>query len=131
MQVAEVLPKPIQLKWSKILVKDGVTTWKVEGSEYLEKLLNVIQKAYFITEVQARIPGNEPVSKPKVVVNQAARDGSESPTRPSSPQAPAASAANKKPQGQQHSPQGKGGSAGTKHGLPAVSRGPKCPDGPA
>ena len=126
MQVAEVLPKSIQLKWSKILVKDGVTTWKVEGSEYLEKLLNVIQKAYFIAEVQARIPGNEPVSKPKVVVNQAARDGSESPTRPSSPQAPAASAANKKPQGQQHSPQGKGGSAGTKHGkAPGSLQGPK------
>ena len=48
MQVAEVLPKPIQLKWSKMLVKEGVTAWKVEGCEYLENLLNLIQKAYFI-----------------------------------------------------------------------------------
>ena len=53
MQVAEVLPKPIQLKWSKMLVKEGVTTWKVEGPESLEKLLNVIQKANFTAEVQA------------------------------------------------------------------------------
>ena len=126
MQVAEVLPKPIQLKWSKMLVKEGVTTWKVEGSEYLEKLLNVIQKAYFITEVQARIPGNEPVSKPKAVVNQVVRDSDESPTRPSSPRAPAASAADRKPQGQQHSPQGKSGSQSSKHGKVSGSpQGPK------
>ena len=126
MQVAEVLPKPIQLKWSKMLVKEGVTTWKVEGSEYLEKLLNVIQKAYFITEVQARIPGNEPVSKPKAVVNQVVRDSDESPTRPSSPRAPAASAADRKPQGQQHSPQGKAGSQGSKHGkISGSPQGPK------
>ena len=56
MQVAEVLPKPIQLKWSKMLVKEGVTTWKVEGPEYLEKLLNVIQKAYFTAEETSRCP---------------------------------------------------------------------------
>ena len=99
MQVAEVLPKPIQHEWSKMLVSERVTTWKVEGSEYLEKLLNVIQTAYFTAEVEARIPGNEPVSKPKAKVNQAARDGSPSPARSPSPP-PTATAANNKSQGQ-------------------------------
>ena len=31
-----------------MLVKEGVTAWKVEGCEYLENLLNMIQKTYFI-----------------------------------------------------------------------------------
>ena len=114
MQVAEVLPKPIQLKWSKMLVKEGVTTWKVEGREYLDKLLNVIKRAYFTAEVQARIPGNEPAPKPKARVNAAARDGSESPTRPPSPTPPTASAANSKPRG--NDSQGKSGSKGTTPG---------------
>ena len=42
-----------------MLVKEGVTTWKVwkvEGPEYLEKLLNVIQKAYFTAEETSRCP---------------------------------------------------------------------------
>ena len=126
MQVAEVLPKPIQLEWSKMLVKEGVTTWKVEGPEYLEKLLNVIQKAYFTAEVQARIPGNEQVSKPKAKVNQAARDSSTSPARSPSPPVPAAAAANKKPQGQKTSPQGKSGANVPKQGKTSGSpQGPK------
>ena len=116
MQVAEVLPKSIQLEWSKMLVKEGVTTWKVEGSEYLEKLLSLIQEAYFTAEVQARIPGNEPVSKPKAKVNQAARDGSLSPSRPSSSPVPAATAVNNKAQGQKQTPQGQGGKGGSKQG---------------
>ena len=126
MQVAEVLPKPIQLKWSKILVKEGVTTWKVEGSEYLDKLLNVIQKAYFIAEVEARIPGNEPVSKPKATVNRVTRDSSESPARASSPSASITSSADRKPQRQPQSSQGKNSSAGSKHGKDSRSlQGPK------
>ena len=82
MQVAEVLPEPIQLKWSKMLVKEGVTTWKVEGQDYLDKLLNMIKRAYFTAEVQARIPGNDPTPKPKAKVNMTARDGSVSPPHP-------------------------------------------------
>ena len=81
---------------------------------------------YFITEVQARIPGNEPISKPKAVVNQIAQDGNESLTRPSSPYGPSTSAANRKPQGQQHSPQGKLGSQGSKHGK--ISGSPQGPN---
>ena len=126
MQVAEVLPKPIQLKWSEMLVNEGVTTWKVEGPEYLEKLLSVIQKAYFTAEVQARIPGNEHVPRPKAKVNQAARDGSYSPNRSPSPTLPAAAAADNKAQGKRPTSQGKDGAKGNKQGKNAGGpQGPK------
>ena len=111
-----------------MLVKEGVTTWKVEGPEYLEKLLSVIQKAYFTAEVQARIPGNEQAAKPKAKVNQAAHDESASPTRPITPPAPTTSAADGKPQGGRQSPQGKGGNKGSKQGKNPVSPAvPKVP----
>ena len=122
MQVAEVLPKPIQLKWSKMLVKEGVTTWKVEGSEYLDKLLSVIQRAYFTAEVQARIPGNEPVSKPKATVNHVARDDSESPTRASNPSESVASAVDNKPQGMNSSRGSKQGKNPSSPARPKSSR---------
>ena len=123
MQVAEVLPEPIQLKWSKMLVKEGVTTWKVEGQDYLDKLLNMIKRAYFTAEVQARIPDNDPTPKPKAKVNMTARDGSVSPTRPPSPSPPTASAANSNPRG--NDSRGKNGDKGASGRNPSSSAVPK------
>jgi hypothetical protein len=63
MQLAEVLPKKVQYKWSKFLAESNVTTWKVEGKVYLDKILDILRKAYAKNEIHARIPGNEVKSK--------------------------------------------------------------------
>ena len=82
----------------------------------------MIQRAYFTAEVQARIPGNEPVSKPKATVNHVARDGSESPTRAFSPSESVASAVDNKPQGMNSSRGSKQGKNPSSPARPKSSR---------
>ena len=108
MQVSEVLPKAIQLKWSKLLAKEGITTWKVEGQEYLDKLLDLLRRAYITSEIQARIPGNEQPQKPKAKVGHAARDSSPQ-VQADGSHSPTVSAADSKQQGKSKRTKGTAG----------------------
>ena len=83
MQLSEVLPKLVQQEWSKFLAKSGVTTWKVEGKVYLDKILDILQEAYLAKEIQARLPGNEPPAKPKAKAGHTNRDKSPDPAHAS------------------------------------------------
>lgn len=77
MQLAEVLPRPVQQEWSKFLAHSGVTTMKVEGKVYLDKILDILREMYLAKEIQARFPGNESQpSKPKPKVNSAIQESS-------------------------------------------------------
>ena len=90
MQLSEVLPKAVQQKWSKFLSKSGITTWRVEGKIYLDKVLDILREAYIAKEIHARIPGNEKSTKLKAKAGHAARDGSPPTGGSSSQQASAA-----------------------------------------
>lgn len=91
MQLAEVLPKTIQQEWSKFLAQSGVTTWKVEGKVYLDKIQDILREMYLTKEIQARLPGNEPQPKSKPKATHVGRDhspdiGASAATATSSPQ---------------------------------------------
>jgi hypothetical protein len=115
MQLTEVLPKCIQLKWGKMLVREGITTWKVEGRVYLDRLLAIIQRMYFTCEAVARIPGNDHAPKGRGKANHAATDGDGSPTPPPAPQ-PAANASNTPNPGAQQDSRGRGNNNGNQGG---------------
>jgi hypothetical protein len=117
MQLTEVLPKCIQLKWGKMLVRQGVTTWKVEGLVFLDRLLEIVRNAYSTCEAVARIPGNDHAPRAKVKASHAA-DSSGAAQPPSSPQPAANSGSDSKPQVQNNDSRGKDskGAGGSKQG---------------
>jgi hypothetical protein len=78
MQLAEVLPKNVQYKWCKFLPESDVTTWKVEGKVYLDKILDILRKTYATYEIHAKIPGNEAKSKPEAAMSGASKQFSKS-----------------------------------------------------
>lgn len=41
MQLTEVLPNTIRQEWSKFLAQAGLTTWKIEGKVYFDKILDI------------------------------------------------------------------------------------------
>jgi hypothetical protein len=73
MQLAEVLPKNVQYKWCKFLAESDVTTWKVEGKVYLDKILDILRKTYATYEIHSKIPGNEAKSKPEAAMSGASK----------------------------------------------------------
>jgi len=78
MQLAEVLPSKIQQEWSKFLAKRGVTTWKVEGREYFNKILEILQENFLALEIQARLPSKDTAPKqPKAKAHHAHHDSDE------------------------------------------------------
>ena len=105
MQLSEVLPRTVQQEWSKYLAKAGITTWKVEGKVYLDKILEILRETYLAKEIQARLPGNEQTTKPKTKVGHT--DSSAGP-------GPTAAATAGKPQGKPKNPQDSGTKPKTK-----------------